>query len=301
MISVRPLPPALAEKARVELGETPEALTAGIQHLKDWIHSQPHLRARTDDQWLATFLRGCKYRLDEVKAKIDLYYSLRTMAPEIRQLKYNDPKLNQLIERGTFVMLPTTRNGARITMMRIGTYDPSEYTVFDMASLYQLVYQITFMEDDNMAVAGVVNIIDLRNSRLAHYLQTTPRQLRNLVYANQDSLPARIKEVHVIGAPRIFIVLMKFIKRFLSEKIKNRIYMHSDIDTVCEYVPRDLLPAEYGGTASTVPEIGEYWKAKIAEYYDFFEEDLQFGTEESLRVKDSFGWWGKRAALRGDT
>lgn len=44
---VRPLAPALAEKARIELGEEPELLEENIRHLKQWILKQPHLRART--------------------------------------------------------------------------------------------------------------------------------------------------------------------------------------------------------------------------------------------------------------
>lgn len=46
-MSVRVLPPALAEKARVELNEVPSRLSDDLQHLKGWIAKQPHLRART--------------------------------------------------------------------------------------------------------------------------------------------------------------------------------------------------------------------------------------------------------------
>lgn len=47
IMSVRPLPPELADKARHELNEDPKRLEDGIQHLKEWISKQPHLRART--------------------------------------------------------------------------------------------------------------------------------------------------------------------------------------------------------------------------------------------------------------
>lgn len=44
---VRPLKPELAEKAKRELNEDPARLSQDIQHLKDWISKQSHLRART--------------------------------------------------------------------------------------------------------------------------------------------------------------------------------------------------------------------------------------------------------------
>lgn len=52
---VRPLSPALAEKARRELNEEgPKQLEEGIRHLKQWILKQPHLRARTGNLFYFT-------------------------------------------------------------------------------------------------------------------------------------------------------------------------------------------------------------------------------------------------------
>jgi len=35
-----------------------------------------------DSQFLITFLRGCKFSLERTKAKMDMYYTLRTALPE---------------------------------------------------------------------------------------------------------------------------------------------------------------------------------------------------------------------------
>lgn len=52
---VRVLPPELAEKAKSELTENPKKLEDGIQHLKEWIAKQPHLRARTGKVYFYVF------------------------------------------------------------------------------------------------------------------------------------------------------------------------------------------------------------------------------------------------------
>lgn len=44
---VRELSPELAEIATNELSENPKRLQDDLQHLKDWISKQPHLKART--------------------------------------------------------------------------------------------------------------------------------------------------------------------------------------------------------------------------------------------------------------
>lgn len=37
----------------------------------------------SDDQWLIAMLRGCKFSLERVKQKMDMYYTLRTTAPDV--------------------------------------------------------------------------------------------------------------------------------------------------------------------------------------------------------------------------
>lgn len=83
MVNLRPLSDELAKKATVELNEVPERIEADIEALKVWIKKTPHLKCRMDDQFLVTFLRGCKYSLEKTKQKIDLFYTTRTLMPEM--------------------------------------------------------------------------------------------------------------------------------------------------------------------------------------------------------------------------
>lgn len=83
MTDVRPLSSALAALSAKELNETPERLVSGLNSLKLWIKQSPHLTVRTDDQFLVTFLRGCKFSLEKAKQKFDLYYTVRSYMPEV--------------------------------------------------------------------------------------------------------------------------------------------------------------------------------------------------------------------------
>lgn len=58
---------------------------------------------------------------------------------------------------------------------------------------------------------------------------------------------------------------------------------HSNITSLYEYVPKHLLPAEYGGEAGSVAEIMEYWEDKLLEYRDYLLEESRFGTDEKKR------------------
>lgn len=88
-IVLRPLPAELQEIAHKELNEVPSRVPEDIIALRSWIHKQSHLRARTDDQFLIAFLRGSKYSLEKAKQKIDSFYTLKAVIPEV----YNDRRL----------------------------------------------------------------------------------------------------------------------------------------------------------------------------------------------------------------
>ncbi len=58
--AIRPLNPSLQAVAREQLYEESHKIQENLDILKEWIRKSAHLRTRTDDQFLITFLRGCK-------------------------------------------------------------------------------------------------------------------------------------------------------------------------------------------------------------------------------------------------
>ncbi|XP_050361886.1 uncharacterized protein LOC126781107 [Nymphalis io] len=287
---VRSLCPALAEIARVELNEDTKSLEESIRCLKQWIQKQPHLRARTDDQWLAAFLRGTKFRLEQTKSKMDLYYSLRSTAPYLYNIKYYDPKVIEIINIGCTLILQKTKNPAdpRVIIYRLGLCDPKKFSLIDILSVFGFQEQICFMEDDNFVVSGAVNVVDLTGSTLAHYTSTSIKQIRNIIRANQEAVPLRIKSMHFINTSPFLETFLNISKRFMSEKSKNRIMIHNkNIESLHEYVPIEVLPEEYGGTGDSIQSCIDHWKKKMSDYSSFFEDDLKFGSDESKRPRKS--------------
>ena len=101
MMNIRPLTPGLAELAEKDLNETPERLASDLKALKEWIRQSPHLRVRTDDQFLVTFLRGCKFSMEKAKQKFDLYHSVRSFMPEVMMNRDPlDERLQSIIRLG---------------------------------------------------------------------------------------------------------------------------------------------------------------------------------------------------------
>ncbi|XP_004929250.1 alpha-tocopherol transfer protein-like isoform X2 [Bombyx mori] len=271
-MSVRALPPELAEKARKELNEDPSRINSDIQHLKDWLSKQPHLRARTDDQWLLAFLRGCKYSLERTKEKLDLYYSVRTTAPELFSIKPSNPLFDEILSLGAILILPktATSDSPRVSLIIPGRYDADKYNITDVMAVSFVLQKIIMMEDDNAIVAGILSILDLDTVKMGHFLQMTPMVMKKMVVASQ-------------------------------------LYVHNqNYEEMYKYIPKDILPVEYGGSGGSIEEIIDYWRKKVKEYSDWLEEDDQYGTDESKRpgkpktAEDMFGVEGSFRQLEFD-
>jgi hypothetical protein len=83
MSTIRPLTETLAKKAVEELNEDPQRLAEDLETIKQWLTKMPHIRPCTDDQFLVSFLRGCGYKLEIVKQKLDMFYTVRSALPVI--------------------------------------------------------------------------------------------------------------------------------------------------------------------------------------------------------------------------
>ena len=101
MTKLRTLHNELAKVAIDEINEVPNRIESDLESLKSWLKHTPHLKTRTDDQFLLAFLRGCKYSLEKTKHKLDLFYSVRQNTPEvIRNRDPNNQYLMGMIRQG---------------------------------------------------------------------------------------------------------------------------------------------------------------------------------------------------------
>lgn len=284
---VRELSPILAKVAHEELNEDPKRLEKDLSHLKDWISKQPHLNARTDDQWLVGFLRGCKFSLETVKKKLDLYYTLRNIAPDItKRFKPTDPRFIEILKLGVCLVLPKSEDPVqpRLILLRPGAYDPEKYHVCDILCVFYYLIQILVIEDDAACVVGTKTLVDYQGVSVSHIAQTSAGLLKKIVFICQDSMPLRLKGSHHVNLITGLDTALNIVKSFLNEKPRQRLKIHSSHLDLINNVPKESLPTEYTGTAGDLSEIIDYWVNKMTEYRSWMEEENNYGTDESKRV-----------------
>ncbi|XP_063702308.1 LOW QUALITY PROTEIN: alpha-tocopherol transfer protein-like [Culicoides brevitarsis] len=289
MLNIRPLPPGLAKKAVEELNEDPSRIPKDLEAIRQWLAKSPHIKARTDDQFLLAFLRGCKYSLERVKEKLDLFYSIRRAIPEVfAEREPSSARMREIMKLGVVLPLPNTEtpDSPRIFLVRPGCYDAEKFAVLETWKVSTMIFEIMMREDDNLMVAGQIGVIDLADVTMTAFVQMTPAVIKRMTVIGQDSSPIRDKGTHFINTPPGFYQIFNIFKTFMTEKNKQRTQVHGDnVEKLFEKIPRRLFPTEYGGEAGSIASIIEYWERKIDEYTDYFieEETEGYGTDEKKR------------------
>lgn len=244
MLDIRPLTSELQRTAIEELNEKPERIDKDIEAIRLWISQQPHLKARTSDQFLVNFLRGCKYSLEKTKSKLDRYYTLRTKFPDyFIAHNVNVDKLLTLFRIGwvslfilvfwwwtdvfyrvgVFLPRPLHDNGPRINFVRMGIYDPDKYNFIDINRSGGLMQQIVLNEDDDAIINGVIHIIDFTDVRMAHMAQMTPSFAKKMTVFQEEALPTRTKATHFMNTPAGFDKVFNMFKPMMSKKQQGRV------------------------------------------------------------------------------
>lgn len=226
MVNIRPLNPELQKKANEELNEEPKRIQKDLEALREWIKKSPHITSRDDDQFLVNFLRGCKYSMERVKQKFDLYHTLKTHIPELtRNRDPLDEKLLGTIRQGSCLPLPNTGdgNGPSYFLFRPGSFDPQKYSIIDTMKVGGMITDLMMYEDDNFVVAGQIGICDFTGVTMSHFLHMNPTFMKKMTMMQQDAMPLRQKGSHFVNMPSFFLALFNIFLSFANEKTKTRV------------------------------------------------------------------------------
>lgn len=226
VLKIRPLHPALQKKAIDELNENPDRIQNDLDTLREWMKKSPHVKSRENDQFLVNFLRGCKFSLERVKEKLDLYHTLKTHIPELtRNRDPLDPKVLGAIRQGVGIPLPDLESpdGPRYFLIRPGAYDPSKYSIEDIIKVSTMIGDLMLNEDDNYIVAGQIGIVDFTGVTISHFLQFNPTFIKKMTMLQQDAAPIRQKASHFVNMPAIALTVFNIFQSFANEKNKQRV------------------------------------------------------------------------------
>ncbi|XP_075169010.1 alpha-tocopherol transfer protein-like isoform X3 [Haematobia irritans] len=270
-----------------ELAEVPHRIPDDIQTLKNWIRLQPHLKARTEDQFLVQFLRGSKYSLEKAKKKIDYFFALKSKCPELFGLtNVDDPDFRRFHNVKSVFVLPNPLKGCgpRIFMSRF-TFGPEEFSAPDVLRYGTALNEIAIMSDPYACIYGTIFLLDFDKATIAHLMIFTPSLVKKIIKFFESSLPLRIKGVFIINLSSYALSLFTMLLQYAPEKLRSRIYLcGTDTSVLEEQLPRKYFPVEYGGENGSLDQLCQDFNKVWDEYREYFKQNAEYGTDESLRL-----------------
>lgn len=140
-----------------------------------------------------------------------------------------------------------------------------------------MILDVVTRENESVSLHGVIAIFDLKGVTLGHALQLPPKVIKRMVHSWQSCYPLRIQSLNFVNAPAYVNVVLNIFRRFMNQKLKNRIHVHNQgVGALHKNVPPNMLPLEYGGTDGTLQDLKDYWKSMAEENRQWFFDDEKY-------------------------
>ncbi|XP_047999275.1 uncharacterized protein LOC125236497 [Leguminivora glycinivorella] len=268
----------------------PGMMEQTIDILYDWCQKQDHfVKKDFPRDYLERFIIYAKGSLEKAKLRIDRLCTMRTMAPNLFEKSNAKNDFPDLRDFYINVFMPKlTEDNYRIHVAKMMTKNitPSgflktyqhaaimcEYiTVYDYA---QGFYSIMDLSDVNMAdVLTNMNLADFRNN----------------INLFTECYGFRIAGIFIISTSKMIDAFVKILKQIVSDKIAQRINVFKTVTSLHEFLPKELLPEDFGGDQKSLCELYDEMNEEMStEKHVAHMKEMQLTcTNENLRQSGRF-------------
>ncbi|GFQ74767.1 alpha-tocopherol transfer protein [Trichonephila clavata] len=265
--------------AELELHERVDEIPRCLDMLKDMLHKETDLTPCMDDNFLLMFLRARKFDCQLAFNLIKKYYMAPVTYPSMFR-NFTPRSCMNAINSNLHYFLPyRNADGCAILLSKFGQWDPRTLSCDELLR-FNIMCNEMAIKNPVTQICGVITIADMKDFSWSHLLQIQISDVRCFVSTLQDCLPIRHKTTHIINHSSIFSVLFSLVKPLLTEKVKNRIYFHDDLQSLHKQISPEILPESLGGRLSDLPN------------QDFYNSLIS--NEENFVARQNYGYANRR-------
>ncbi|XP_030761152.1 alpha-tocopherol transfer protein-like [Sitophilus oryzae] len=233
--------------AKSNINEDPDFKIQIIEEFRNMIFEKGECDPdRTDDAYLLRFLRARHFIIRMAHRLIVNHENFKKSYPEFfTDLDYM--KIWDIGETEIFSIPPyVDKEGRRMLIVRFGKWDPSQFTTDELFQSIIMMIQIASLEPKFQILGGVC-IIDAADIGTGQAWYLTPTIIKHILSVAYGAFPHRVHALHIINASKIFDYAFGMIRPFLSVIMKQRIFIHSNFDSLHKHIEPKYLPKRYGG------------------------------------------------------
>ncbi|XP_069699161.1 alpha-tocopherol transfer protein-like isoform X1 [Periplaneta americana] len=297
------------EKIWAEYGLDERSIKEAVEMLKDWLQLQPHLpkeEGSLHEARLERWLIRCKNSMERTKQSIDMYYTLKSLLPEMMSDWNIESKWFKTISKLAYYtpMPQMTPDYERVVCFGLLSNDPTDLVTEDWYRMALMTFEVRMCEDYSLRD---IFIIDLAHYTLAHVIKFTLPSMKKTETCIVKAFSTRLKAVHFINVQPFAAVIVDLLKHVLPSKIATRVYAHgTDLTEFHKQVPKESLPTEMGGCGGSIIDNWNLWLKKLETYQDWFLQHENVKSDEKKRLEgnsissDLFGFEGSFRKLDVD-
>nr|ATY51936.1 CTD24 [Heliconius melpomene] len=277
--------------------DSPGRIEEAISVLQEWIYKQPHFLKRDFPQdYLERTIIISKGSVEKAKKKLDRICTLRTIFPEF--FGVHNVHEYELLNDLYGVFLPKiTNDHYRVFFLK----NKGKKYINGFADFYRYLFmQFEYIQAYDYC-NGLTIVFDYTEANIMETLKWfSPVNLKDATTTIREGYGMRIKGLHLLSDSKAIEAIIALFKQVLSEKLIGRVHVHKTIESLYEYIPKDILPVEYGGKEKSLLQLHEECKNALTsnEFSDYLREMNKARTDEKLRQDDNHQYMGTQGTFR---
>lgn len=151
-----------------------------------------------------------------------------------------------------------------MTIIRFPKCDASLYDSVHVIKTALMMFDANYTIYDNDGfVEGEIFVLDVEGYSFKQFLDLSKNVKTFLFYTKflQEGPPVRLVCNHVVNTSTIFDGVVGLVKPILSKRVSELLQFHRNGNGLLNYIDKEVLPVDYGGTEKSINELYSNWLA----------------------------------------
>ncbi|CAL1297578.1 unnamed protein product [Larinioides sclopetarius] len=197
------------------------------------------------DDFLVQYLRHSKYNTNQAFDRLRKFIIFRKKEEKMFE-SFSDELFVKPSAKFLTILPKRSPDGCTVVLGQLSKWNPNELPFEDLKKIVLITF-LQLFRDPMTQINGIKSIYDFAGTYFEHFKYGTPQNLYFLYHVALCCVPGRYKEFHLLNPNPGLRVLWSIIKRFLYNKIIERVFIHSDAKDILKHFPKSVLPVQYGG------------------------------------------------------